>query len=146
MTYSKILAAIDSRSNSLQTAKVAFEFARQLNATVGLVYVVDRNKEIVNADIGITPEQSSTILLKQVQQVMDQMIKIYAETGKPVQFMPEGFPKSEIVRIAREWEAGLIVMGAHGRTGLFHPQIGSVTGHVIRHSDGPVLVIPCRQN
>jgi nucleotide-binding universal stress UspA family protein len=146
MRCSKILAAIDSRPNSLRTAKIAFEFARQLNATVGLVYVVDRNKEIVNADIGITPEQSSTILLKQVQQVMDQMIKIYVKTDKVVQFMPEGFPKSEIVKIAREWEANLIMMGAHGKTGLFHSLVGSVTEYVMRHSGIPVMIIPSRQH
>lgn len=142
MAYSRILIAIDSRPNSLHTSKIAFEFARQLSAAIGLVFVVDRNKEVINADIGITPEQSSTVLLKEAQQVMEQMIRIYAGVGEIVQFMPEGFPKKEIIEIAREWEADLIIMGTHGRNGLFHPLLGSVTEYVMKHSAVPVLAIP----
>ena len=37
-------------------------------------------------------------------------------------------------------QAGLIVTGSHGRTGLAHVFIGSVAERVIRHVPCPVLV------
>ena len=55
--------------------------------------------------------------------------------------MPEGFPKKEIVKIAREWEADLIVMGTHGRGGLQHLLVGSVAESVIKHAGVPVMVV-----
>jgi nucleotide-binding universal stress UspA family protein len=53
-----------------------------------------------------------------------------------------GFPPDEIVRRAKEGSYDLIVMGAHGRTGLEKVLMGSVTERVIRRSEVPVLV--CR--
>lgn len=56
--------------------------------------------------------------------------------------LPEGFPKEEILNTAKEWEADVIVMGTHGRTGLSHFFQGSIAEHVVRHARVPVLVIP----
>lgn len=46
----------------------------------------------------------------------------------------------EIIEMAREMKADLIVMGSHGRTGLSHVVIGSVAEAVVRHASCPVLV------
>ena len=52
-----------------------------------------------------------------------------------------GVPFVEIIRYARESEMDLIVMGTHGRTGLGHLLIGSVTERVVRKSPCPVLTV-----
>ena len=52
-----------------------------------------------------------------------------------------GHPAETIVRVARERGADLIVMGTHGRTGLQHVLLGSVTEHVVRLASCPVLTI-----
>ncbi len=70
------------------------------------------------------------------------MISMYNSTGKVYEFTPEGFPHEEILNIAKEWEADVIVMGTHGRTGLSHLFSGSVAEHVIHHAIVPVMVIP----
>lgn len=54
---------------------------------------------------------------------------------------PEAFPKNEIINTAKEWEADLIVMGTHGRTGLTSLLLGSVAEYVIRHSNILVMVV-----
>jgi nucleotide-binding universal stress UspA family protein len=46
-----------------------------------------------------------------------------------------------IVEIAAEWQAGLIVMGSHGRTGLKRLLMGSVTERVVGQASCPVLVV-----
>ena len=49
---------------------------------------------------------------------------------------------SEILRQAIDRKADLIVMGTHGRTGLRHVLLGSVTEKIIRNASCPVLVVP----
>ena len=53
----------------------------------------------------------------------------------------EGPPAAMILQHAREIHADLIIMGAHGRTGLEHLFLGSVKEAVIRKSSMAVLTI-----
>jgi nucleotide-binding universal stress UspA family protein len=52
-----------------------------------------------------------------------------------------GNPGIQIVELADQLKAGLIVMPSHGRTGLRHLLIGSVAERVVRHAKCPVLVL-----
>jgi nucleotide-binding universal stress UspA family protein len=52
-----------------------------------------------------------------------------------------GDPGLEIVKLATELKAGLIVMSSHGRTGLKHLLLGSVAERVVRTAKCPVLVM-----
>ena len=52
-----------------------------------------------------------------------------------------GHPADTIVRLARERNADLIVMGTHGRTGLEHLVMGSVAEKVVRLAPCPVLTV-----
>lgn len=141
MEYKKILIAVDSGSHSLNAARKGFELAHQLKATIGLIHAVDRNKEVINVELGITPEQSQTVLLKQAEENIEQLIKMYDGIDEIFRFTPEGFPEKQIINIAREWGADLIVIGAHRKTGLSHLLSASVADYVIKHADIPVLVV-----
>jgi nucleotide-binding universal stress UspA family protein len=55
--------------------------------------------------------------------------------------LEEGEPVSEILQIAAETHAGLIVMGTHGQTGLRHLLMGSVAEQVVRKAPCPVLTL-----
>lgn len=99
---------------------------------------------MINADLGIMPEQSQTILIKQAEENIEQLIKMYDGVEEVLRFTPEGFPKIEIINTAKEWGADLIVMGTHGRTGLLHLLMGSVAEYVIKHSAIPVMVVPLK--
>ena len=52
-----------------------------------------------------------------------------------------GSPTTEIIAVAQTLPADLIVISTHGRTGLKHVVVGSVTEHVVRHAPCPVLVV-----
>ncbi|MBE7447573.1 MAG: universal stress protein [Kofleriaceae bacterium] len=52
-----------------------------------------------------------------------------------------GNTAGEIAACAERERAELIVMGTHGRTGLAHVVLGSVTERVVRHSVVPVLTV-----
>lgn len=142
MKFNKILIAVDSSSFSLKAARAGFALAHALDAEVALLYVVDRSRESVTIDTGPTREQSEVLLLKEAQETIEQLIKLFNGNKKLYKFTPEGFPKEEILNIAQEWRADVIVMGTHGRTGLSHFINGSIAEHVVRHACVPVMVIP----
>ncbi len=54
----------------------------------------------------------------------------------------------EIIRAARDYDVDLIVMGTHGRTGVSHILIGSVTEKVVRKAPCAVLTVkmPIKQD
>lgn len=53
----------------------------------------------------------------------------------------EGNPAAEIVRIARERDMSLIVMGSHGRGGISRAILGSVADKVMRTAHCPVMIV-----
>lgn len=52
-----------------------------------------------------------------------------------------GEADEEIVALAEEMDAGLIVMGSRGLGGLRRALMGSVSDSVVRHAHCPVLVV-----
>lgn len=52
-----------------------------------------------------------------------------------------GDAAAEIVRVADEQEADLIIISSHGRTGLGRMIFGSTAEAVVRHASCPVLVV-----
>lgn len=143
MSYSKILIAVDSSEFSMQAAKKGLELARQMNAQVALIYVVDTSKAIGNIDAGILPDQAMVVLKKEVEQTLDELATMY-NGDSILKFMPEGHPTKDILKTAEVWDADLIVMGTHGRTGLMHLLVGSVAEYIVRHSKIPVMVVPSK--
>jgi nucleotide-binding universal stress UspA family protein len=53
----------------------------------------------------------------------------------------EGEPARTITDFADHNSFDLVVMGTHGRTGLAHLALGSVTERVVRHAHCPVLTV-----
>jgi len=52
-----------------------------------------------------------------------------------------GRPDTEIVHTAEELDAGLVVLGSRGLGSVRRAVLGSVSGSVVRHAHGPVLVV-----
>ena len=53
----------------------------------------------------------------------------------------QGDPKSKIIEAASKWHADLIVVGSHGRKGLEHFLLGSVSDAVARHAGCSVEIV-----
>ncbi len=52
-----------------------------------------------------------------------------------------GYPVTEIIGLAKEKNIDLIVMGAHGQTGLAHVLFGSTANRVVRKAPCSVLAV-----
>lgn len=143
MSYKKILIAVDSSEFSITAAKKGFELAVQLNAEVALLFIVDTSRAMGNVEAGILPQEILMVLKKEAEMTLDQLATLYGGTGL-MKLMPEGLPMINITKTAETWEADLIVLGTHGRTGLMHLLLGSVAEHTVRHSKIPVMVVPSK--
>ena len=53
----------------------------------------------------------------------------------------EGDPKSQIIDVANDWRADLIVLGSHGWKGLYRFMMGSVSEAVVRHAPCSVEIV-----
>ncbi|MFM8634571.1 MAG: universal stress protein [Planctomycetia bacterium] len=51
-----------------------------------------------------------------------------------------GDPAAEVIRIAQEEKADMIVLGTHGRTGMMRLLMGSVAEAIVRRAPCPVLI------
>jgi nucleotide-binding universal stress UspA family protein len=57
-----------------------------------------------------------------------------------------GEPAPEIIAVARELRADLLIVSTHGRTGLKHLLLGSVAERIVREAPCPVLVVREREH
>jgi nucleotide-binding universal stress UspA family protein len=84
-------------------------------------------------------------LRQQAENILnDQAAKIEQEGGKVVEKhlrIAERYRAQQIVRVAEDIGAGLIVMGSRGLGGVRRALMGSVSDSVVRHAHCPVLVV-----
>jgi nucleotide-binding universal stress UspA family protein len=157
MAIQKILIAVDDSKYAENAAGFGFEMARNYNAEVGLVSIVE---PIVYQPSGMTdsitgipviegPNVDEMDLLKvqseSAENIVQQTIKKFAGNTKVTRFTEFGATADGILRCSKEFGADLIVVGTHNRSGLDRLFMGSVAEHVVRHSHIPVLVVPMRE-
>ena len=76
------------------------------------------------------------------EQVWEKMDAIAPDTSLEVErHVIEGIPAVEIIRMAEEANADLIVMGCHGRRGISRMLMGSVAEETVRKATCPVLTV-----
>ena len=59
-----------------------------------------------------------------------------------VSHVAQGVPADQIVQLASDLDADLIVVGTHGRRGVKRLMLGSIAERVVRLAPCPVLVVP----
>ncbi len=67
--------------------------------------------------------------------------RLKTKIGPCESILRAGPPADEILAVAKEKHADLIVMGTHGRTGIAHALLGSIAEKVLRRSEVPVLTM-----
>jgi nucleotide-binding universal stress UspA family protein len=80
---------------------------------------------------------------EEIQAALDEQVKRLRETGVDIAeaHLRTGEPDGEIVALAEELGAGLIVMGSRGLGGVRRALMGSVSDSVVRHAHCPVMVV-----
>jgi nucleotide-binding universal stress UspA family protein len=144
MNYKRILIAVDNSTSAEKAAKAGYDMAEMYGAEVALLNIVEPAPPIANPDFGFTPAivdiydnsiENSHVLLKEIE-------RKYGNDLKTTYLSVLDTATNGILQQSEEWNADLIVIGTHGRTGLNHFLMGSVAEHVARKSACPVLIVP----
>jgi len=144
MDFKKIIIAVDNSICAEKAAKTGYEMAFKFNSEVALINIIEPAPAAVNPDFTLAPvfletydnsEENSHQLLKEIA---DKYSNGIATTYLSI----IDTASHGIIQQAQEWGANLIVIGTHGRGGLYHFLMGSVAEHVARKSACPVLIVP----
>ena len=158
MTIQKILIGIDDSKYAEHAAEYGFDIARKFSAAVGLVNIVEPvampqmgagiDPVMGNTTIGTGFEEMEILEIQknQSENIVDQAIKKFAGDMIVTHFNDYGSTADGIISCSKEFEADLIVIGTHSRSGLDRFLMGSVAEHVVRHSEVPVLVVPYKES
>ena len=143
MNIQRILAPTDFSELSKQGLTSALELAETFGAKLLLLHVVEPPSYPVE---GIMPSHLGATLLDDLErQASKDLAQMLSEThGSQVEVtrgVVVGIPYRKIVEVAEEEKSDLIVMTTHGRTGLSHLVMGSVTEKIVRSAPCPVLTI-----
>jgi nucleotide-binding universal stress UspA family protein len=134
-----ILLATDGSSDAALALETAVDLA---NTTNSELHVVTAARGYPAYDIRI--EEVAEQLRQEAQEVLDEQVRRVEEVGGTVQeaHVRVGERRSdEIVKVAEEIRAGLIVMGSRGLGGVRRTLMGSVSDAVVRHAHCPVLIV-----
>lgn len=144
----KILLATDSSEEANLALSTAIDLANSTNSQLHVVTVGPWNPDPSYASHEAslrweTYEQASEAIGKEVQEILDNQVRKIEEGGGSVQeaHLRRGRKDEEIVRVAEEIGAGLIVMGSRGLGGIRRALMGSVSDGVMRYAHCPVLVV-----
>lgn len=132
-----ILHPTDFSAGSNYALRLACAVARDSHAHLVLLHVFTPQPIIGGEDLlPPDPEIRKAELLSQLQELPVDDGEALVERR-----LEEGYPGSDISRIAQEMKADLIVMGTHGRTGLSRLLMGSVAEQTVRKAPCPVLTV-----
>jgi len=146
MLFQKILIAVEDSPHSLEAAQAGIQLARKVNAEIAVMCAINIGVTIASPEVVPTPIEIINVQREEAHTVLEKVKALY-DGERPIhEFTPEGDPREEIVAVAEEWGAHIIVLGTHGRTGLTHLLMGSTAEYVVRHSRVPVLVVPMKKN
>jgi nucleotide-binding universal stress UspA family protein len=142
MKTNKILVVADDSDSSVKAIQYGFNLARELNAKVALMYVIESSLTIGNVDAGIFPDDALSILKTKAEDFLTRMKTQYAADINTEFITTIGDIQTSIILKAKEWSADLIVTGTHNRTGLSRLFSGSIAESIIHRSPVPVFVVP----
>ena len=156
--FARILVAVDSDEIAGSVLETAGGLAKPLGAQIALLHIVDVASAIaplaaasepgglgVPAIGGAANMQMTEQIIEDQQQSSETFLqKLAGQLPEGVAaevLLREGAPAETIVAVADEWQASLIILGTHGRSGLERLVVGSTAEAVIRTAHCPVLSV-----
>ncbi len=142
MSFHRILIALDDSAIAEHAVNVGTDLAAAVRAQVALVYVVDSTIAF-DPESGIPAPDWGGHLKRDGQSFL---ASAAGRAGVPQAslFLREGKPADQILAAAHEWDADVIVIGTHGRSGVSRVVLGSTAEVVVRRAPCPVLVVKPR--
>lgn len=141
--FHTIVVSTDGTPFSMRAVEVGFRVAKRDGAQIIVVAVVDTGALLDFADAG--PRERAKVekeLQYNAETALAAAGKLAAERGVDVEvIVRRGRPYIEIVQVAAEAEADLIVMGMRSGVRAARHLVGSVAQRVIEDADCSVLLV-----
>lgn len=142
--YKTILCPIEFSSASTRALEFALSLAEEADSRLVLLHVVEASAE--HPSLGEMGHMSVREYYRYLEE--DAMARLKAALPdearvwcKPHERVAVGKAYREILKVAANERAELIVMGVHGKGALHVRLFGSTTHHIIRESGCPVLTL-----
>ncbi|MGZ8921614.1 MAG: universal stress protein [Limisphaerales bacterium] len=138
----KILVPIDFSDCSKKALQYALPLAQQHMAEVVLLYVAP-TPSYAGGEYGIIDNSAFDAELRVTgEKRLESFAADEIGVSVPVEKIARtGSATAEIIDVAENLPADIIVISTHGYSGLKHVLLGSVAEHVVRHAPCPVLVV-----
>lgn len=144
----RILLPLDGSKRSEQAVPVAESIAREANAQIALLEIVQhldpKNQEIVFG----TQEKAEAAYEEWIDHaeayLQDVEHRLRGNHVEVKYLIGDDDPAATICKTAKSEKCDLVVLGSHGRTGLARWFYGSVASKVLREVDCPILLVHTR--
>ncbi len=141
----RILHPTDFSRASGRALDEAIELAKQNRAELLLLHVMAPVTPYLAEDSYVSPAlytQMEESAKHEAEAAMSALIKKAKKARLDAKsLLLKGVPHEQIVRVAKNRRAHLIVIGTHGRTGISKFFMGSVAGRVVAMAHCPVLTV-----
>ena len=150
LPFKRLVCAVDFSEWSLKALEMTFSLARESDAAVTLVHVIEwpwhepppprlsdlpREQATALAEFRRSLEQSAMAQLKALTPAA------MLDRDEAANRVVHGTPHVEVLRVAADTHADLIVMGVHGRNAADLLLFGSTTSQLVRRATCPVLTV-----
>lgn len=142
-----IVLPVDFGESTDRLIDAAVKFAREMNGKICLIHVAPADIGFAIGDMGFQyfPEVEQNEIKEELMQLNRIEERITSQNIDCEHLLKQGVAGDIILEYAKEKNAGYIVMGSHGRSGIYDVFVGSLTKELTRRSTIPVLVIPIHQ-
>jgi nucleotide-binding universal stress UspA family protein len=137
----KILWPTDFSEASYEALPIVKEFASRFSAEIVVAHVVTPVPALGTFAMANLPRIEEEVAME-AKRSLDDVVR--SKIGEGFQVCPriqKGDAAQEIVHLAEDEKANIIIIATHGTSGFKHMLFGSVTEKVIRLTQCPVLVI-----
>ena len=132
----KILLATDGSKDAALAAQAAIDLTNQSGAELHIVYVGHGSLTLSPTEYRVSAQERLDGLVKEVEDAGGTVTEAHLRMDTQGSMEDEN-----IVGLAEELGADLIVIGSRGLSGMKRLVMGSVSESVVRHAHCPVLVM-----
>ncbi|MCC8358655.1 universal stress protein [Salinimicrobium sediminilitoris] len=150
----KVLIAVDYNPVSEKVAQKGYELAKNLNAEVCLIHVLDdvgfygaHYPTFMGYDgySGMGPDLDVAMEMRNIAEEFLEKAQKHLNDPQVKTHLAEGDTAKSIMAYGEEWGASMLVMGTHSHSVLEKLLLGTVAEKVLEKTKIPVYLVPVKE-
>ncbi len=140
--FKKIICALDLSQHSALVADYAVSLAKMYDAEIIAVYAAPALTQYVGFHVPPSSiENFVGEIITGAEKTMQEFVEEHFAGVKAIGRVVNGYAAEEVLSLAEQENADLIIMGTHGRKGIDRILFGSVAEKIVKSSPIPVMTI-----